>query len=117
MGPGPLTAGVVGALLIAVSISLLRRRVKPNWLYGLRVPPTFADKWVWYEANAKSGRDLVVFGVLVALLGLVFPMVPGSDELSFEAILSIVLVVGALVVLVVGWTRASRLLRESRSKT
>jgi len=64
------SAAAAGASLVMISIAipLLLRRVPPNALYGLRVPATFADEWVWYEANARSGRDLLALGaVLMAL--------------------------------------------------
>lgn len=46
----------VGLLLVALGTPLVRRRIRPNWVYGVRVPATLADEWVWYEANAKSGK-------------------------------------------------------------
>jgi len=52
----------VGLLLIAVSIPLLRRKVKPNSMYGLRVPETLENESVLYEANARSARDMVLVG-------------------------------------------------------
>ena len=59
-------------LLMGLSLPLMFRRVKPNYFYGLRVPATFADEFVWYEANARSGRDLFTLG----LVELVFALVP-----------------------------------------
>ena len=47
-----------GIVLILIALPLLFRWVGPNRMYGLRVPATFADEWVWYEANAKSARDM-----------------------------------------------------------
>jgi uncharacterized membrane protein len=62
-----------GLLFIGISAPLALRRVPPNGWYGLRVPSTFADEWVWYEANAMSGRDLIVVGVMLVLAGLGLP--------------------------------------------
>ena len=43
----------LSVLLVLVSLPLLFRRIPPNAFYGLRVPATYADEWVWYEANAR----------------------------------------------------------------
>lgn len=58
----------VGVLLIALAIPLMRRRIKPNWMYGVRFPATMADESVWYDMNARGGRDLVGIGVLYLIL-------------------------------------------------
>ena len=62
----------VGLLFIGLAIPLIRRRVKPNQMYGLRVPATFANEWVWYEANAASGRDLLYGGLCQLAAALFF---------------------------------------------
>lgn len=54
---------LLGALLVGLALPLLRRKVGPNHLYGLRVGETLASEEVWYEANARSARDLVAVGV------------------------------------------------------
>ena len=43
---------VVGLLIVGLSIPLIRRRVKPNRLYGFRTPKTMSSEQIWYEANA-----------------------------------------------------------------
>ena len=47
-------------LMAALSLPLIARRVPPNQLYGFRVPATYADRRVWYAANAASGRWLLL---------------------------------------------------------
>ena len=104
------TAGA-GVLIAALAIPMIRRRVPPNGLYGLRVPATFADEWVWYEANAQSGRDLFWLGVLLTLLAILLPFAWGvTGYLAWAAIAGI----GALSMCAVGWRRANRLLRARR---
>lgn len=101
------------AILIGFSVPLIRRRVKPNWWYGVRVRATFADEWVWYEANAASGRDLLAVGALIVVLALVLPLA-GLSEDAYSLTLCAVAVVGTLVAAVVGIVRANRLLAERR---
>jgi hypothetical protein len=55
-------------LLIGLGIPLWRRKVRPNRLYGYRVPATLRDERVWYEVNAGTGADLIGVGAVLALL-------------------------------------------------
>ncbi|CAN5649697.1 hypothetical protein BH23GEM6_BH23GEM6_27900 [soil metagenome] len=102
----------VGVVLIAVAIPLLWRRVPPNALYGLRVPATFADEWVWYEANEKSGRDLLVLGILIIVAAPVALLIPGLTPEYYAAVMTALLLMGVLIAAALGWRRANRLLRE-----
>ena len=87
--------------------------MSPN---GLRVPATFADTQVWYDANALAGRDLMAFGIALAVLSVVLQKVV-STEAGYTAVCAGLLVVGALVTTVRGWRAANRLLRERRGSS
>jgi uncharacterized membrane protein len=102
----------LGVLFIALAIPLILRRVPPNGFYGLRVPATFVDKWVWYEANARTGRDLAVLGVIELLLATHVPVL-GDLEPRAKAQ---VLVVGVVLLAVIGWVRANWLLKVWRRR-
>ena len=58
-----------GVLLAAVALPLVLRRVPMNHFYGVRVAAAFNSDALWYDINAYGGRLLFVYGVLVALLG------------------------------------------------
>lgn len=102
----------IGLLLIVLAIPLIRRRVRPNGWYGLRVPATFADASVWYEANALSGRDLLVLGIVQLGVALFIPLFRDVSEAVYFAINGAVIGVGTIVFAVVGWRRANRILRD-----
>ena len=104
----------VGALLMVVAVPLMRRRIPPNSLYGLRVRATFADSFVWYEANAMSGRDLLVLGAALVLAAGVLPWMLGE-----WAVMLLVggLLVGTVVTAVRGTRHANRLLAARRAET
>jgi hypothetical protein len=51
-----------GVLLIALGIPLWLRRVPRNVLYGVRFASALSDDRIWYEINARCGRDLVAIG-------------------------------------------------------
>lgn len=101
-----------GTLMACLGVPLMRRRVPPNALYGLRVLATRADERVWYDANAAHGRDLVVLGGATAALALALTarLVPGSD--AYAGTMTAWLVAGVLVVWTVGTRRARRLLAD-----
>lgn len=103
----------VGLLFCAFAIPLMRRRVPPNGLYGLRVRATFADDDVWYEANARSGRDFFVFGLAQIVLALALPfVVPEITDEAYDTANTAFGLLGVLWVAVIGIRRANRLLRE-----
>ena len=100
---------LVGVLMIALALPMILRRVPPNGFYGLRVPATFKDEQVWYDANAAAGRDLLVLGMLVILFGLVPPLFGWSGE-SHGYAWSLLVGGGAVLMAVIGWRRANRML-------
>ncbi len=106
----------VGALFIGLAIPLMRRRVPPNALYGLRVPATFADEWVWYEANAQSGRDLFVLGWIEVFYAVLLPLIPHMNAEKYALANVAYLLIGMLGFAVIGWRRANRLLYERKSQ-
>jgi membrane protein implicated in regulation of membrane protease activity len=104
---------LLGVILLLVAWPLARRRVRPNRWYGLRVPATFADEWVWYEANAIAGRDMMLLGAVLLVLALALPTL-GVRGTAYATACSLVLGLGSLMLAVRGWRLANRLLRERR---
>lgn len=102
-----------GVLLIALALPLMRRTVPPNGWYGLRVEATFADEWVWYEANAHSGRDLVVLGV-VQIVSAIILRIAAVPELAYALANTGIVFAGSIVFAIVGIRRANRLADEKR---
>jgi uncharacterized membrane protein len=105
----------VGLLLALLGWPLAARRIGPNRWYGLRVPATFADTQVWYDANALAGRDIMALGIVVLLVSLLLPLVVNLPEAAYRGVCAALLGGGALVMTVRGWRAANRLLRERRS--
>lgn len=105
---------LVAVLYVGLALPLMRRRVRPNYFYGLRVPATLADESVWYEANARSGRDLLAIGIIIgvaAIAGLVLPTVPVR---SYALVCLGVLFVLTIAAAIRGWIMAGRLLRQKQ---
>jgi SdpI/YhfL family protein len=105
---------LLGLLLIGLGWPLAGRRVRPNRWYGLRVPATYADETVWYEANAVTGRDMVGLGAVVLVIALVLPHVTRLRSDTFAGLCAGLLGLGSLLLTVRGWRLANRLLRQRR---
>ena len=101
----------IALLLMGLALPLVFRRIGPNLGYGLRVPATFRDERVWYDANAATGRELFLLGAALLALA-VLPPLFGWREDAHALLWSGVLVAGVLALLVSGWRRADRLLRQ-----
>jgi uncharacterized membrane protein len=108
-----LLAGV-GLLMMGIAVPLIRRQIGPNNAYGLRIPATFADREVWFEANYRSGRDLFVLGCVQLILGLGLAGIPPGWQRIYMLADVVILVGGALLCLVAGSRRAERLLAAKR---
>ena len=105
----------IGLLSMVVGLPLACRRVPPNRWYGIRLPATLADEFVWYETNATSGRDLMMLGAVVAGVAFFLPRVATVSAAQYAGLCSGVLAVGSSAMVVRGWRLANRLLREGRA--
>ena len=64
----PMVFFVAGIIFVAIGVPLKRRRIKPNYWYGVRLRPTLEDESIWYDVNEKAGRELATLGVCVSVL-------------------------------------------------
>lgn len=113
-GPALFFMGV-GVLLVGLAIPLIQRRVRPNALYGLRVPATLADEWVWYEANARTGRNLLRLGLLMIVAPGPLRVLTRTSDPSYSLAMAALLLVGVIALAAHGWHTANRLLADRRS--
>jgi uncharacterized membrane protein len=73
----------IGLLSAVVAVPLIKRKVKPNALYGFRVPQTLNDPAAWYAVNAHFGRRLLLTGLATALAAALLYRMPGLDVDSY----------------------------------
>jgi uncharacterized membrane protein len=106
-----------GLLLIAAGIPLWLRRVPRNALYGARFASTLSDDRIWYEINARCGRDLVVIGAgYLALLAAAL-LFGRSWSMPFRLLGPTVVLVVALIVNTILVSRAATRLLAERDLT
>ena len=66
MNPIALTHLIAGLAAVAVSLPLIKRKIRMNPWYGIRIPAAFASDERWFEINEYGGRLLLRWGVLIA---------------------------------------------------
>ena len=62
---------ISGPLLLLLALPLWGRRVPRNRFYGVRTRRTLTDEAVWYDVNARSGRDLAIAAALYTFVSFV----------------------------------------------
>ena len=72
-----------GALLIAVSIPLLKGWIRMNRWYGFRFKKSFQSEEDWYAVNGYGAKKLIAWSILLILIGILslfFPVGEGSGK-------------------------------------
>lgn len=72
-----------GVLLILLSLPLRWNKVKPNPLYGFRVPKTLDNPAIWYAANRFIAKRLMIAGLIFTIGSLVLYFIPGLSIDSY----------------------------------
>ena len=90
----------LAVLFIAISIPLVKRKVRMNPWYGVRIPKAFESEKNWYEINAYGGKRLIVWSSLLALIGIAAFFIPLGEENSGTSALSILLAFSPLIVVI-----------------
>lgn len=62
---------MMGLLVVAVSLPLVRGKVGMNHSYGIRVRQSFESEEKWFKINRYGGRQLMIWGAIIAALGVV----------------------------------------------
>lgn len=65
-----------GVLQIVLSIPLIRGRVRPNALYGLRIKRTLENADLWYAANRYAAWRMLWVGLLLMAFAAVSYFLP-----------------------------------------
>ena len=66
----------VALVLILISIPLVKDKIPMNRWYGIRFKKSFESDENWYRINRYGGRQLIIWSVILALLGIVIIFLP-----------------------------------------
>jgi hypothetical protein len=108
---------VGGAMLIGISIPLIRGRLGPNHSYGFRVRRTLEDPNLWYPVNSYSGWWGLGVGAAEIVVATALYFVPGVDVAFYASIVGGVVVVGVIVSLIQCVRYLHRLAKEKEAAT
>ena len=104
-----------GLLLAVLCIPMIRRTLKPNTWYGVRIPATLHNERLWYDANAYAGKVLLVTALIWVVSALGFALIPGMTFDAYSVIMLVVLVILFVPSSILLWRQISRLSRADAS--
>lgn len=58
---------IVALIVMGVSLPLVKRKIRPNRWYGIRIPEAFKSEERWFELNQYGGRLMIWWGVVIAI--------------------------------------------------
>jgi uncharacterized membrane protein len=103
---------VLGMIFVGLAVPLIRRKVRPNALYGLRVAETLENEEVWFEANARSGRDLLWVGIGTIVVPSALYALPWRDDKHYALVCCGLLIIAVIVYAVRGLRTARAVKQE-----
>lgn len=103
-----ITFFITGIIFSIISIPLIKRKIKINNWYGIRLPQTMESEPVWYEVNERAGKYLFLFGILLSLLSVILYYFPFIDEVYTIFILLAFLIGGSILLIVLSIKYANK---------
>ena len=97
-----------GILFSILAIPLMKRKVKMNNWYGIRIPQTMEDENVWYEVNAAMGKYIFSWGIFISVLSLYFFLNPTSPGYLMIYVLIGVMIAGAILLVILSYKIADK---------
>ncbi|MFH2137250.1 MAG: SdpI family protein [Candidatus Omnitrophota bacterium] len=69
-----------GLLMVALCLPLLKRKIKMNRWYGMRLPKAFKSEENWYKINEYGGKIFIYWSIPIVLIGMVMFFLPPLGE-------------------------------------
>ena len=89
-----------GLVLTLISLPLIAGKIKPNALYGFRVPATLNNPDLWYPVNRYAARWLLVAGLLIIIAAVGLFFWPGmTPDIYAWALLGMFVVTFSIVIM------------------
>ena len=93
----PISMYVPAALIAALAVPLVLKRVPPNRIYGVRTSKTLSDREIWFRVNRVAGLALIMAVSATLCLYLLEPELASGR--SFLGVLALIVpVISALAV-------------------
>ena len=78
----------VAVLIAAVSLPLIKGKIPPNPLYGVRLPKSFESEENWYHLNRYGGIVMVKWSAVIFAVGLASFVLPNNIVLQLGLLLA-----------------------------
>ncbi|MDX1699396.1 MAG: SdpI family protein [Melioribacteraceae bacterium] len=111
-----ITFFISGIAFSALAIPLIRKKIKINNWYGIRIPQTLDDEDVWYEVNALMGKYIFSWGIFISVLTIYFFLNPTDPEYLMIYILLVILISGAILLVIVSYKVSNNITLRKRSE-
>ncbi|MDP2990755.1 MAG: SdpI family protein, partial [Kiritimatiellota bacterium] len=77
----------VGCVGVALGFPLMKRKVKMNRWYGVRITKSFHSEENWFKINEYGGKQLITWSIPLIVWGLLCFAIPMKDiNLGLEAL-------------------------------
>ena len=98
---------ITGIIFSGLAIPLIRRKIKINSWYGIKLPQTMENENVWYEVNAIMGRFLFTFGLFISIISIYFYLNPTEPEYLMVYLLLAILILGTILFVILSFRTAN----------
>jgi hypothetical protein len=99
----------LGLLSIAISIPLLKGKIKMNSWYGFRFMQAFQSPGNWYQINRYGAKRLIFWSIVLMLLGCLLPFLPPFDKNPVSLILVLHVPLVLIIAAIESWLYARKL--------
>lgn len=97
MNPIAIVHVFTGVLVMTLCVPLIRRKVKRNPWYGIRVRDAFVSEERWAEINSYGGRVMAWWAGVIGITGIIGLTLPSSLWAAYVWS-SLAIVIGSLLV-------------------
>lgn len=80
---------LTGALIILLCWPLLKDKIKPNALYGMRVPKSFESEENWYKINRFGAKQMMLWAGAMMAFGVLSFFLPLKENQGLTAIVAV----------------------------
>jgi uncharacterized membrane protein len=108
MNPVVIVHLFAACLVMVVSAPLIRRQVKMNRWYGIRIPAAFASDEQWSAINHHGGRLFFGWGVLLAVGAIAGAFVPRAHWIAYNWSMLVIIMGSLAAVMALIYRHASR---------
>jgi len=85
-----------GILIALISFPLIRGKVPPNVIYGIRTKRAFSSRENWYRINKYGGKMFLRAGLLITMAGVTGFFLPAA-YLAIYGIIAAIVVLGSVL--------------------